>query len=143
MIEPIKKKKVVSLGKLKKKVWALCSKYIRLKYADEYGREKCTTCNEVKHWKEMQAGHFAPGRNNAILFDHRGIHPQCYACNICKHGNLIEYYDFMLKTYGQEIVDDLKRLQHTSKQFTLQELLDLEEFYKREIKEMESKLPCG
>lgn len=57
----------------------------------------------------MQAGHFVPGRGNGVLLDERGVHPQCYRCNCILHGNLIEYYPFMVRTYGQEVVDELRR----------------------------------
>ena len=57
-----------NLKNLKKKVWTLCSKYIRLKYSDKDGNCTCFTCDTVKPWKEMQAGHGISGRTNSILF---------------------------------------------------------------------------
>ena len=123
------KTKKPSISKLKKKLWQLFSIYIRTRNLDEKGRTTCVTCGTKKHWKEMQAGHFVPGRTNGILFDERGIHAQCKGCNIFKAGNLIEYYPFMLKNYGQSIVDDLRRLSKTPVKIT-------EEWYTEEIERL-------
>lgn len=49
----------------------------RLQYADKNGMVKCTTCDAVKHYKSMQAGHFLAGRGNSILFENNNVHPQC------------------------------------------------------------------
>ena len=62
-----------SISKLKKKLWTLFSKYIRLRDSDYRGICSCCTCGIKKHYKEMQAGHFLPGRRNSILFLHREI----------------------------------------------------------------------
>ena len=105
----MKKKKLKSITKVKKDVWDLFSKYIRLKYSDWRGNVSCITCNKIFHWKNIQAGHFIQGRHNAVLFDERNVHPQCYSCNCCKHGNLIPYYEFMLKKYGKQVIEELKR----------------------------------
>lgn len=107
--KPRSKDRARSLTSWKDEAWNVFSKYIRLKYADSKGFVQCVTCGIVKFWKEMQAGHFVPGRGNGILFDERCVHPQCYRCNCILHGNLIEYFPFMVRTYGQEVIDELKR----------------------------------
>jgi len=101
----------------KKKAWEAFSRYIRLKYADKEGNVVCVTCGAIKPWDQMQAGHFVPGRTGGILFDERGVHPQCVRCNIFLRGNLIEYYPFMLKTYGETIVNELRALKTKNVQF--------------------------
>ena len=67
----------------------------------------------------MQAGHFIDGHMNAIMFDLRGIHPQCFACNCMKHGNKVEYYKFMLEEYGQEVIDELRAKAKTAVKITV------------------------
>lgn len=70
---------------------ALFSKYIRLKYADKQGMVKCFTCDTVKHWTEMQNGHYV-GRGSMFLrFDERNCRPQDEYCNCHKHGNLLVF----------------------------------------------------
>lgn len=100
--------KTPKLSVLKKKAWDWFSKYIRLKYARQDGQVECVTCKVWRPWKDMQAGHFIDGRTNAILFDERGVHPQCMGCNIFLHGNKVEYFIFMKEAYGHDVIDDLR-----------------------------------
>lgn len=111
----------------KSDVWKAYSLYIRLKYADENGYVKCVTCDAIKHYKQMQAGHFIPGRHNSVLFDDRNCHPQCYHCNIGLKGNPRKYDKFMRETYGREVIEDLETLDSIPKQlknYDLAEIVD-------------------
>ena len=109
------------------------SEYIRRKYSDDNGICECVTCGKKAHWKEQQAGHFVPGRTNSVLFVEENIHPQCPSCNVFKHGNLIEYYPFMISMYGQEKVDELRLLKHKAVKITDKELEQLIEELKGKI----------
>lgn len=83
----------------------------------------------------MQAGHLVSGRTNGVLFDERGIWPQCYACNVCRQGMGAEYTVFILGVYGQGVVDDLIRKRREAVRFTKEELKEMIEGYKVRIKE--------
>ena len=122
--------KVVSLKKAKQKAWVQFSKYIRMK-GSVNGMNTCVTCGAVKHYKELQAGHFIQGRHNPILFDERNVHPQCVGCNMFKSGNLIKYYEFMLKEYGQEVIYDLERKNEEISKFKVWDFEQVEEKYKK------------
>lgn len=115
-----------SVKSLKKKAWTFFSRYIRTKFADKHtGMVPCVTCGVEKNWREQQAGHFISGRGNSILFDERGVFPQCYVCNCHKHGAVLEYIDFMRKHYGiagDEIMSELRILSKKPKSFTVDEL---------------------
>jgi hypothetical protein len=117
----------------KKKVWAIFSTYIRLKYAN-HGYVHCVTCGKGDHYKAMQAGHWIPGRHNAVLFDERNVHPQCYHCNIGLKGNPIVYYHFMERTYGKKVMKELEQKDKEIKQFKLYELEALYDIYKEKLK---------
>ena len=86
----------------------------------------CITCGIWGSYKDMQAGHFVAGRGNGILFDERGVHPQCYVCNIKKHGNLLEYYELMEKKFGRDTMSELRILAKTPRQLRRS---DYEEIY--------------
>lgn len=73
------------------------------------------------------------GRVNAIIFDERGIHPQCFACNVKKHGAYEDYVPWMYEHYGKDVYDELKRLRRTNVTFTRDELYELIEQYKERI----------
>lgn len=117
------KKKTIS--QLKKKAWEVFSKHIRQLDIDFQGYGVCVTCGVRKLWQELQAGHFIQGRHNMVLYDSRNVHSQCMRCNVFLHGNLIKYYEFMLQTYGQEVIDDLKKLDRQNKKFTREELEEI------------------
>lgn len=107
-----------TLSKEKKKTWDAFSKMVRVR--DEgFG---CCTCGKWYPWKTMQAGHFIPGRHNAVLFDERNVHGQCYICNIVHKGQGPKYYQFMLRRYGQAVIDELMELDRKVRQFTIPEL---------------------
>lgn len=112
------KKKTVS--QLRKKLWELTSKFVRLSAADSDGFCFCVTCSARLDWiYEAQAGHFIPkAQGNATAWDLRNIHVQCYRCNINLGGNGAEYYPWMVKKYGQDEVDELRRLSKTTRKIT-------------------------
>lgn len=123
------KKKKVTITQIKKKAWEQFSLYIRRK--DAIGdMVRCVTCGRVKHYKEMQAGHFVPGRHSSVLFDERNVHPQDYTCNVLLGGNGPKYYKYMLSKYGQEVIDELEQLDSVNKQFKVYELEAIFEAYR-------------
>lgn len=122
---------------LKKKLWSLTSEYIRRKFSDEFGMCKCATCETTKHWKEMQAGHFVPkAQGNAVYFVEENIHPQCYRCNINLGGNGPEYNAYMLEMYGQEKIDELRRLSNTTVKFSVSDYEEMIAEVKKRLEEL-------
>ena len=83
----------------------------------------------------MQAGHLVSGRTNGVLFDERGIFPQCYACNVCRQGMGAEYTMFIIENYGQEVVDDLIQKRREAVTFSRDQLQVMIEDYKERIRE--------
>ena len=128
------------LGIQKHKTWVACSKYVRTRDclkttgSPEYGR--CYTCGRVHPITKLDAGHFIPGRRNSILFDTQGIHAQCTYCNKMRQGAPFEYLDRMLIDYGQEVVDELRRVDKSTRKYTIPELKELEEEFKRKTAEL-------
>lgn len=98
-----------TLPDLKNKLWELLSEFVRRSAADWRGYVTCVTCPTVLPWQRMHAGHFIPGRHNAILFELCGVHPQCKECNVGLRGNTKKYREFMIKTYGAGVVEELER----------------------------------
>lgn len=125
-----------TISQLKKVAWDLFSKYIRARNADYRGYARCVTCGVIKHWKELQAGHFIPGRHNSNLFDERGCHAQCYHCNIGLKSNPREYDRFMREKYGGKTIIELEKQDKQSVQFTRQELTDKAAYYKQKFEEL-------
>lgn len=131
-----KKSKKTEKQKAKEKAWKYCSIYNRMKDADWRGYVSCVTCGATKHWKEMQAGHFIPGRTNGILFEDNGIHAQDYRCNIALGSNPRKYDAYMKKRYGQKEINRLDKLSETSVQYTTEDYLRIAEEYKDKINKL-------
>ena len=124
------KRKKTPKSKAKEKAWKEFSRFIRLRDADNNGMVKCCTCDAAKHWKEMQAGHYPQGRGNAVLFDEEAVHGQCYGCNVCNHGRLDVYAIFMVKKYGQEILDEMVRRKNISITYFESDFKEIAQKYK-------------
>jgi hypothetical protein len=67
------------------------SQLIRLKEADEHGMVKCFTCDIIKHWKQMQCGHFQPRAHMPTRFSEKNCRPQCKNCNEDLRGNYVVF----------------------------------------------------
>lgn len=148
-MKPKTKPKTVS--KLKKELWTVFSRYIRLRDSLEWANDHpehngepmaaCVSCRKtIKAFGVggLQAGHFIPGRNNSILFDERGVHAQCYRCNIPLKGNWVPYRRFMVERYGEEVIEELEELDKTNHQFKPHEVEELIAVYKGKVSKLES-----
>lgn len=123
------KRKLPTITSLKRKAWRLLSKAIRLEAQEPGGWVQCVTCGVHLPSDRMQAGHFIDGRANAILFDERGIHPQCYACNVIYNGRKDEYWVFMERRHGRGVIDELMAAKSVAREFSRDELLELIDQY--------------
>ena len=135
-----------TLRSAKKKAWGTFSRYIRLKATQDTGYARCVTCppnSPLLPLENLQAGHFIPGRRAAILFDERGVHVQCYGCNVCKSGNQIEYHRFMERRYGLqralEIREELLKAQQKNPQYRVADYQAITEIYKQKIEALINK----
>jgi|TARA_S200002703_G_scaffold98191_1_gene84885 5-methylcytosine-specific restriction endonuclease McrA len=124
--------------KAKEKAWSALSKAVRYAHAYDGDNCKCVTCSTVKHWKELQAGHFIPkAQGNSVYFELHNVHPQCYRCNINLGSNGAEYYPYMLRTYGQGMIDRLKEKQQMIVTFREGDFNEIAKHYKEEFERIE------
>lgn len=111
-----KPKKKVNITLLKKKLWELTKQKVRAKYLDHRGYAPCYTCDRVlTEKKDMHTAHFIDSSVcGAILrYSMDNLRICCYACNVHKNGNKIEYYRRMVNEIGQAGVDEIYRLSKT------------------------------
>jgi hypothetical protein len=116
-------------------------KLVRMLSADEHGMCKCCTCGTRYKWNDlrMNAGHFVSRKCRTTIFMFVNCHPQCVNCNKHLGGNAAEYERFMIATYGQTSVDDLKVISRESIKWTCEELAEK----KIQFLEMERKSKAG
>ena len=67
--------------RLEDKLDKVFSELVRRSRADAHGQVACYTCGQVRHWKEMHAGHYLSRRNKATRWHHDNARPQCPGCN--------------------------------------------------------------
>lgn len=117
-------KKIKSISKLKKEADRVFSLWVRAR------ESRCVTCGG----KNDQCGHFISRSHNILRYDKRNGHSQCVGCNIFKSGNYPAYTQFMLKTYGPDIIDKLLKEKQKLHQFTRSELESIITTYQNLIK---------
>lgn len=130
------KGKAPTVSRLKKKADQAFSEFIRRNAADENGMVRCVTCNVVKPWQQQQAGHYEKRGVNPLRYDERNCHPQCVGCNVFQNGNYPKYAIFMVETYGQSILQQLRSEAQVTKQWKAWELTELIDHYKAKLQEL-------
>jgi hypothetical protein len=135
-------RKDLQLGTFANLVAVDLQKAIRMESADDNGICQCVTCGKRQHYKEMDAGHFVPGRRQSIVLVEENIHVQCKTCNKELHGNAGPYERFMIETYGPDKPEELRALNRVSYTYDRHHLADLRDSYKARIKVQEKRL-CG
>ena len=113
----------------------------------QVGQCVCITCGKVGPWKGdfhgggvIETGHFIASRRATILFEPSNAHPQCKHCNRHLGGNPANYELWMQHVYGPDEPDRLHRLKHTTRQFTHDELVDLQIGYRDRLKAAEERM---
>ena len=130
----LNKSKNLSSAKKTCDIWF--SKYIRLRDADQYGMCKCITCDTVKHWTEMDCGHFQSRRYLATRWDEKNAHAQCQRCNNFQGGEQYRHGHQIDLRYGEgtaRFLEGQARLMH---KYSKQEIMDLAKYYKQEAEEI-------
>jgi hypothetical protein len=84
------------------------SQWVRRKFADHAGNVACFTCGKVKHWTEIQNGHFVKRGNLCTRFSETNCNPQCGGCNGFKGGNLEVYREKLDELYGDGTAEELE-----------------------------------
>lgn len=129
-----RKKATETVSSLKKKCDSAFSRLIRFRNKDRMGCVRCITCGKWKPFNEMQAGHFVSRGKNALRYDERNVHPQCYSCNIPLKGNYPRYCEYLIRKYGSDIIEILNREGEEIKQYKVYDLKFLLAEFKKELK---------
>jgi len=138
------KKKLKSIARVVDDCALLLQRLVRLKAADSNGYAKCVTCGKVDHLNNLQGGHLIERGKTATKLVEENVHPQCGSCNgfgmKYKASVVLEYRRYMVGMYGEELVRDLEQLSKQPKKYSRQEVQELSDEFKRQIKEQETRL---
>lgn len=111
----MKKKKVKTIGQLKKIADIVFSLWIRKRDG------QCFTCGSKKN---LQNGHYISRAKNITRYDEENCHAQCVGCNVFRYGNMVEYTHRL----GWELSEKLRKKGEILHQF---KRADLEEIIKK------------
>ncbi len=114
----------------------------------EVGQVVCVTCGKVAVWNlskhdgegGFDTGHYEGGRTAAVLFADHNAHPQCVYCNRTLGGNGAIYKLWIKHVYGADEPERLERLRYKRKQFTHDELVDMQIGYAKRLKTAETSM---
>ena len=138
----MKKPKRYTIAGLANKVAVRLQLLRRMEEADEDGYCTCITCGVVKHYKEMQGGHFIErGRMNTRL-DHWNIWPQCPGCNMfgMKKASVVLEYADALNDIEPGLADEIKARSRIERKYTRIELEELADEIESQIRAAEARL---
>jgi hypothetical protein len=131
------KSKKPTRTKLKNKLDAVFSLYIRRSSADKMGDIVCVCCNRKYQWKDAQNMHYISRGHMSTRWDELNCFAGCYGCNVAKNGNYPAYTEFLLKVYGVKGLESLIKKKYVIKKFTLDELREKIEYYEKKLRELD------
>ncbi len=119
-----------------KKLDRIFSEFIRLRDANKDGYVRCISCGKLKHWKDVDNGHYINRKHMSTRYSEKNCNGQCRACNRFDEGNMIGYTKGLIKKYGQGILEELEVLKFQTSKFSKFELEVLAKHYKEEVKKL-------
>ena len=114
-----------------RKAQTVFNAYIRKR--DE--KELCISCGR-HHQGQYHAGHYrSVGSSPENRYNELNVHKQCSACNNHLSGNLIPYRVNLIDKIGLDAVELIEN-SSKAKKYTVDELKEIEQEYKRKLKEL-------
>lgn len=123
--------------KLINKLDASFSEFVRLRDSDHQGVCRCITCNDFKHWTQMDAGHFVTRDNMATRWEEENVNAQCPHCNRFKGGKQFEHGLAIDKKYKKPgLANELVIKSKSVCNWTDQEIETMHKYYKAACREL-------
>lgn len=126
-------------GDLQKRLWRVCSDFVRIRDWYQYNRRCVATGDYIAHWKESDAGHFISYSicNSMFKFDIWNIHMQSKRSNAWGGQSLGHSFGEELKRrYGNDFLDELRKENQlwigkkVENELVVQEIIDILELMK-------------
>lgn len=108
------------------------SRYVRIRDANNNGLCKCVTCDTVKHWREMDCGHFQSRRYTATRWHEQNAHSQCQGCNKYQAGEQYKHGKAINDLYGEGTAEFITQLSRSLHKMNKSEIMELARYYKQE-----------
>jgi len=136
--KPLKKleKRTDETKTLKKKLYELVQRYVRLRDSDKYWWWHCISCGKRVRWDKADWGHYISRANMSTAFNPYNIHLQCKGCNWMLWWNLIEFRKNLIKKIGETEILRLEKMKNQTKHRTKEELEIEIAYYENRIQEL-------
>jgi len=106
-----RKPKVKSSKVLRQECLKAIQRLCRLAAADDDGNCACVSCGCVKHYSQLQGGHWlAKGSSSFWALRIENVHPQCASCNMwgMRYGSAAQQYTLWMEDmYGRDFVEEM------------------------------------
>jgi hypothetical protein len=106
-----RKPKVKSSKVLRQECLKTIQRLCRLAAADDEGNCACVSCGVVKHYSQLQGGHWlAKGSSSFWALRIENVHPQCASCNMwgMRYGSAAQQYTLWMEDmYGRDFVEEM------------------------------------
>ena len=122
-----------------------CARYEGVSKSKSGWVSTCVTCGKTHPCNKQTGGHFIPRGCYPLRWDERNVHCQCNGRNMFRNGAYIEYSQWFIKEYGQEMFDKYVDTYQQWKQgkipaFSIQELRDIYNKWLKEGRKLEEKV---
>lgn len=119
-----------------KKADSAFSKYVRIRWSDKDGICTCVTCGRMRHWKEVDAGHYRRREHQTTRYDERNVHPQCRYCNFYRGGAEVEHREYIDKTYGEGTAYEIEQKSRMRSRRTAFDMHMIRKEYEQKLKDL-------
>ena len=106
-LRKLKRPKIRSRKRLKELADEAFSRWIRRRDSVN-DMVTCVTCHKVKHWKEVDNGHFQSRRFLSTRYDERNCAGQCKECNGPGNGQQYKFGKAINEKYGEGTAEALE-----------------------------------
>lgn len=143
--EQEKKKAKAGLSKpaLIKKLDRWFSLYIRLRDVNDEGVFQCPTCRRILPFSKGDASHYWGRIHMATRFDPDNVTIECQYDNRFNSSHLIYLGKYLEKKLGSKKMELLEWKHRQAKNWSLFELQELIEFYKKEVERLKKEKHYG
>ena len=111
----------MGIAKTKAKLDSIFSTYIRLKGSNEEGWGECFTCGRLRHYKEVDCGHFITRAKLATRWDEINVAFQCKQCNMTG-GQQYVFGKKLDEIHGEGTAQAILLKSNQNKKWTVEEL---------------------
>ena len=124
------------ISKLKKELDKWFSLFIRLRRSNINGTAFCYTCNALKHFSNLQCGHFQSRRFLNTRWNEQNCEAQCVKCNMFDQGQQWIFGKKLGSELAQHLQDEARKTVKISRFEYLEKIV----YYKNIVKKLKKEV---